>query len=226
MSLGKTDELDEDISKVRKLTKAYPSLERNMLFIYFLEAKQNYKSKQYSFFSDIFQQTILAHIKKFRQEEDYLTVLLFIYFTLAHLATGDAQSAQFFLRRLRILAKNLDGSYTQFFNILDLISHYETDDILIIHNLLNSFKRKQKWPGGKSPFFEEVLLFFNELCKNNNPPKAKFARELKSKSQNFEEDGVRNLLKVFILDDWLGAIIKGIKYTEYCNPTIQPNMED
>jgi len=214
MTLGKTQELNADVDKIKELTEQHPSLERNMLFVYFLEAKNNYNKHNFKFFSPDFQETILAHIKKFKQEKDYLTVLIFIYFTLASLAKGDAKEVQFFLRRLQLLGKKLDGNYVQFFNVLDLISHYETHDILIIQNLLNAFRRKKKWVGGASPFFQEILSFFNELIKNNGPSKSDLALNIKEKALLFEDDGVRNLLKAFILDQWLDSIIEEKKYSK------------
>ncbi|MEL6924855.1 MAG: hypothetical protein AAFO94_12480, partial [Bacteroidota bacterium] len=224
MTLGKINELEMDISKIKKLTTQHPSLERNMLFVYFLEAKHNYNNRNYSFLSEEFQQQVLRHVRKFKQEKDYLTVLIFIYFALTALALGQAQSVQFFLRRLQLLAKTLDGSYAQFFNVLDLISHYETDDRLIIQNLLTAFKRKKKWAGGISPFFTEVLSFFSELSRSREDSVAHLAKALKEKSGEFEEDGVRNLLKVFVLDNWLDSIIEGKKYAEKCEELSQESV--
>ena len=214
MSLGKIKELESGIKKVKDLAKQYKFLERNLLFVYFLEAKRNFNSKNFKFFSEEFQDKVLHHIKKFKQKDDYLTVLIFIYLSLSFLALGKAQKVQFYLRRLHLMAKKLDGSYSQFFHTLELISHYETEDILIIQNLLASFKRKQKWSNGMSPFFREILLFFQELIKTPDAPKAVLIQQLQSKADNTENDGVRNLLKVFILDDWLNALKKNIPYSK------------
>jgi hypothetical protein len=211
--LGKYDELEEGIEKIKSFTKQYPFLERNLIFVYYLEIKYHYQNKRFKTLVDDLESTVQRHIKKYGQSEASLPALCFIYLAMVHMALNQPQKVQFYLRRLQQLAKKLDPSFSQFFDILELISHYETKDFQLIQNLLTAFKRKAKKHDLEETFYADVLIFFGALLNKQNY-KPQLVKDLEIKMNSISNDGLLNLLSEFILTDWLHAVENEISFTK------------
>lgn len=203
--VGKHEELKSGIEKIKTLTKEYPFLERNLIFVYYLEIKHHFQKRDYQGLITNFEQTISKHIKKHNQSEESLPALCFIYFTLSHMILNNPQKVQFYLRRLYGMSKQLNPSYALYFDILELISHYETADLEVIQNLLGSLKRKARKLKNKDGFYPEILDFFADLiATTDNRPI--LVKQFQEKVEQAPKEGVLNLLKEFLLDDWLEAV--------------------
>jgi len=203
--LGKNEELENGIEKIKNLTKEYPFLERNLIFVYYLEIKHNFQKRDFEVLIDDFENTIIKHIRKHSQNEESLPALCFIYFALTHMVLNNPQKVQFYLRRLHAMSKQLNPSYSLYFDILELISHFETGDTVIIQNMLTSLKRKSKKLKSVDAFYLQMLDFFHELI-NPNTDKVALVTQFETTVANTKKDGLLNLLKEFLLDDWLMAI--------------------
>lgn len=204
---GRHQELHDGIQKIKALTQQYPFLERNLIFVYYLEIKYNFQKGNYSLLLDEFENTINKHIKKHNQSEESLPALCFIYFTLSHIILDHPQKVQFYLRRLHAMSKQLSPSFALFFDILELISHYETKDFEIIRQQLNSLKRKAARKQGNDTFYSILLDFFQQLILSETDAH-ELVQQLKQQASEIQKDGLLNLLKEFLLDDWLNAIMK------------------
>ena len=209
---GRHEELIEGINKIKALTEQYPFLERNLIFVYYLELKHNFQKGNYIELVDDFENNIIKHIKKHNQREESLPALCFIYFTMTHMVLNNPQKVQFYLRRLHAMSKRLNPSYSLFFDILELISHYETQDFEIIQNLLTSLKRKDKRLTQETIFYSEMLDFFTDLLNGHN--KEQLVRELRASAEEIQKDGLLNLLNEFILDDWLNAVVDNKSFSD------------
>ena len=211
--IGKHEELVSGIEKIKAFTREYPFLERNLIFVFYLELKYNFQKGNFEILLDKLENAIQKHIKKHSQTEASLPALCFIYLTLTHMIQDNPQKVQFYLRRLHGMSRQLNPSYAQFFNILELISHYETGDHELIINQVNSFSRKAKKNKKENAFFLRMLHFFTELI--NKPHSGKdLVQSIRTElSTAYQEDGLMNLLNEFILDDWLKAIEFQTKYS-------------
>ncbi len=213
--IGKNDELIQGIQKIKDLTEKYPFLKRNLIFVYYLEIKHNFQQKNYTYLTKNLESVVNKHIKKYNQAEESMPALCFIYFTLSYMLLDQPQNVQYYLRRLQAMSKNLNPSYAQFFDILELISHYETGDVMVIQNLLGSFKRKIKKDASLKPFYKEMLEFFGDLIKiTNSKERKQLVDSFNRKPEQFKDDGVFNLLKVFLLDEWMDAIRTNTSYSD------------
>ncbi len=210
---GRHKELIDGIEKIKSLTKAYPFLERNLTFVYYLEIKHNFQIGNYEALINDFENVIIKHIKKHSQSEESLPALCFIYFTITHMILNHPQKVQFYLRRLHGMSKQLNPSYALFFDILELISHYETGDYIVIQNLLVSFKRKDKKQMGNDTFYTETLEFFSALI-NDSTDKNQLIHAFKVKVDQTQKEGLLNLLSEFLLEDWLLALESNKTFSE------------
>lgn len=210
---GRHQELFDGIQKIKALTKQYPFLERNLIFVYYLEIKHNFQKGDYNILIEDFENMIIKHIKKHNQSEESLPALCFIYFTLTHIILDHPQKVQFYLRRLHAMSKQLSLSYALFFDMLELISHYETRDFEVIQNQVASLNRKAKKKQGNNIFYSEMLDFFSNLI-NPQTDKVQLIKALKIKASQTQKDGLLNLLNEFLLDDWLTAIARDLSLSE------------
>jgi len=203
----KWDQVKMGIASIKDLLQKYPALKHNILFIGFLELKYYYDTHQYNAITGEFEEGLLAQMRKYEQEEDHISTLIFIYFVQTHLILDNPVRVQFFLRRLHAISKNLDTSYTQFFDILELISHYETQDYQVIQHSLTALKRKLKKEEKTYVIYADILDFFKQIIKASASEKIQFAKELKEKLHDVEGEGLSSILKFSIFELWLDAII-------------------
>lgn len=145
-------------------------------------------------------------------EQEYTNSAIsgFIYLFLAHLAQENHQQAHFYLRRLHANSRKLPEVYSQFFDLLELISHREVKGGLIIQNLLVAFKRKQYGKLGATPFFKKLMQLFQQIVKGGEVKKKVI--NLEQQLDDFADDGVYLLFKQFKLLDWLEAVKKQKSY--------------
>lgn len=208
------DELESGLVRIKELIAQYPFLKRNGIFIFYLETKHNFLKKDYHKIVEGLEPEITKHIKKYKQKEEHLTALVFIYFTLTYLVLKDYHKVHFYLRRLANNSKNMDKSYTYFFYFLELVSHYETSDNFVIQNLLSSHRRKLKTSKTDVTFFKEILEFFQSLQKASPKEIKELAIEFEQKLPQIPNEGVLNITQEFILNDWLKALKSGKTYAE------------
>ena len=147
-------ELDAGLIKIKKVVADHPALGRNALYIHYLETKHLYESGNYSIIRSDIEPVVLSHIKKYRQENEHLSVLCFIYFSLTNLILKDYHQVHFYLRRLFDRSKGLNNNYLRLFDTIELMSHLETEDYDVASLLISTLKRRT--PDSKE---SEFLLF-------------------------------------------------------------------
>lgn len=214
--LGRHAELKNGIEKIKDLTQKYPYLERNLIFVYYLELKFNFQQKNYLSIVEEFEHPIIKHLKKYNQGEDNLSSLCYIYLALTHLVLNNAQKVQFYLRRLHSMAKQLNSSFALFFDILELISHYETQDYQIIENQLITLKRKSFRVSENDAFYTNMLYFFEDIIQpdaNKNALVDVLQQQIKTGSKV----GLLNLLNEFLLSEWLQSVKQNTPFYDYSN---------
>ncbi len=214
-NLKKFSEMETGIAQIKALVEKYPFLQRNLMFIYYLETKHNFQMGKYKYISNELETPISKHISRFGQKEAHLTALTFIYFIMTFLVLNDHQKVQFYFRRLHGFSKSLDKNYIHFISILEFITHYESNNSFAIQNLTTSFLRKFKKNPDTNLFFKKMVLFFEKLNQSKpeeiNPLVKNFQEEL----PEFHADGVHNLTQEFILEDWLNALLKKESFASY-----------
>jgi len=92
--------------------------------------------------------------------------------------------------------------------IIELISHYQSEDYAIAQNLINSHLRKQKRnPIPENNTFGEIILFFQDLIKTPNlEERSKKAYDFELVKYNNMDGSLRNLLEEYGFSKWLIAV--------------------
>jgi len=198
-------EFDKIIKKIKSLIKSNPVLKSKSVVVSGLYMSYHFHNKNYDFILDKLETPYLKTIEKPNNKEIINITHSYIHLMIANLFSGNHTKVQFYLRRL-FEEKKLGETFNYFFEAIDLISHYESGDLDIFQNLLLAKKRKLKRdPNYATPFFKWMITFFFDLIKDEDKMISAI-ENFKGESKKFANDKFFNLMKYFILDDWLEAL--------------------
>lgn len=223
----KEQEMILSIKELKKFTDKIPEFHRKMTLIYLVEIHALYQKSDFKTIETTLEPLALEHIKTLKNSEGRGVTRTYLSLALVALATGNQTKVQFYLRRLFESGKKMDDSFSYFFEVVNFISHYESNDIEILKNLLISKKRKMKRnPKFGSPFFKEIVKLFSELIEIDADKKTAI-RNFEQQFQHCETDGLFILMKHFILCNWVNALKEGNSYAEQitnnCSPEVESN---
>lgn len=211
---GEYDNFNQAIQHLKTFTKKHPSFIRKRILISVLELHYHRKQKNFTTIINDLEPEILNLIKLYGIGEERSIVYSSISLMLTYLSLEDHSKVQFYLRRL-FKSPIENGTLNYFFEVINMISHYETGDTYILQNLLTSKKRKLKRNSSYgTPFYKEILHFFSQLL----DPKidmTKKVKQLRSKAKFHAEDNFVGLIQYFIFDDWMKALLHQKTYGEY-----------
>ncbi len=214
-SQNKISELEEGLVKIKALIEKTPVLGRNAIYIYYLELKNLYEHGRYSRISKELEALVLEHVRKFKQENEHLSILCFIYFALNNLVLKDYHQVHFYLRRLFEKSKNLNNDYLRLFDIIELLSHLETKDYKVADLLISTLKRRTRTIKDPSSFYYFLLTSIREIIRIPEANQTAAINNFLSKWDNFSNDEFHQLSKEFFLDDWKKALQKGVSIADY-----------
>lgn len=221
--------LENDIAKVKDHLEKIPRLQYNYLSVFYLEILSYFKFNHLELIQKT-EKKLLQHIKRYEQEDSLKSVHCFLLLAITFLRLKNPPKAHFYLRRLHKSVKQHAKVYTQLCDTLELISHYETQDFLIIQNLISSFKRKQYYRKTSTPFFDVLITFFSRLTKAKSGERAVIAQDFLDEFDTHEDSALQHLLSHFMLKDWLSAIANRETYADYmknkdAEPTTKMSIE-
>lgn len=187
----------QEINKIKSCLKKTPKMQFCEFYLNYLEIQIIHNQ---GIFADIskLEQQFLATIQnlKLNKIKRYEVVKGLIYLAIINIRQENYTKAHFFLRRLHAQSKRLPKIFAQFFDLLELISHYQSGELIIVENLIPSFRRKQYSTTEKSELFNELLNTFSALSKNS---KNKIALPLLQKSSRYKKDKLYPLYQYFQL---------------------------
>ena len=214
-SQGRKKELHDGLTEIKGLFNRYPALRRHKLYILYLETKEAYLRKDYSFISSNLQDQAEKHIKRYKQQRDNLTALMYTYFILSHLARKDYHKVHRDLRLLFNEGKYWKSHYIRMFDLLEIISHFESGDHQVALKLINSHQRKIKSPKGSDlGFFNHLISGMYKLIRAEEDQKTKALEEIISNWSPFAQDGLYMLSSEFFLEDWKSALQKNVPLSQ------------
>lgn len=215
-STGKRNELMAGLKNIRALIEEHPSLRRNMLYVLYLETKVAYLDKNFQRIKDKIEPEALKHISKYNQTEENLTALILTYFVLVNMILKEYRQVHFLLRRLFSQSKSLNNNYSRMFDILELMSHLDTDDNQIALKLINGHRRKlRSTRGNANSFYKYLLDAIHNLIRSEEEDRAEIVKNSFTDWNEFSNDGFFLLTNEFFLQDWQKAIQKNVSFSNY-----------
>lgn len=201
--LRRLDDLEEGIADIQVFISNNTSLEPNKLFVYYLQILLLF-GKDVSELTESFEKEVLAHIKKYKQESDYLSNLIFLRLAIIHLTLDHHKKVQFFLRRINENTPS-NKNFGFLVTIIELLSHYHSKDFFLVQNMVTALLRKRKKDSNEnSKLFEAIIVFFQKLTKEKNQTKVQeLVIDLKDTLKPMSSTPLYSWLKEYLFLDWL-----------------------
>ncbi|MFK7809626.1 MAG: hypothetical protein AB8F74_17610 [Saprospiraceae bacterium] len=208
--LRRLDALESGIEDIQIFINNNSSLEPNKLFVYYLQILLLF-GRDIQQLTPAFEKEVLAQIKKYKQDEDYLANLIYLRLAIIHLSTNNHKRVQFFLRRINQNTATLNSKFGAFVIVLELVSHYHSGDLFLVERMITSQLRKRKKPSDNpSELFEKIISFFQKLYKIKDQGKvSQLAATLLKEAKRMKEDPLYGWLKEYAFFDWLEMLSKG-----------------
>ncbi|MFK7772308.1 MAG: hypothetical protein AB8F94_09215 [Saprospiraceae bacterium] len=207
---------DKTIEPLKSYTKKCPSFIRKRILISVIELARHRKQKNFTTIINEIEPEVLKLIELYGIGKEESIIFSSISLMMTYLSLEDHSKVQFYLRRLFKYPIKSD-TLNYFFEIVNMISHYETGDFDTLQNLLISKKRKIKRnPSYGTPFYKEILKFFSQILDPKNNVK-KCVKQLRGKVKIYPEDNFVDLIQYFLFDDWMKALLDNKTYGGYIN---------
>ena len=183
-----------------------------------LELSYHRQQKNFTIIVNKLEPEVLELIELYRIGEEPSIIFSSISLMMTYLSLENHAKVQFYLRRL-FKYHTESETFKNFFEIVNMISHYETGDHDILQNLLTSRKRKLKRDSSYgTPFYKEMLNFFSQLVDPKNDL-TKSVKQLQGKVNLYQDDNFVGLIQYFLFDDWMKALLTSKTYGEYIRST-------
>ena len=176
--LGRYDALEKGITEIQAFIDKNPMLERNMLFVYYLEILLLF-GKNISLLSEDFEKRVLTHINKYKLGTDYLANLIYLRLAIIHLALNNHKRVSYYLRRIDENTALLSDSFKSVIFVVELMSHYQSDDGFLVQYRINAEtrKRKKKNIPASSDILSENHSLFQSPHQNKYPQESTLLAE-------------------------------------------------
>ncbi|MFK8005144.1 MAG: hypothetical protein AB8H03_02185 [Saprospiraceae bacterium] len=213
---NKHEQFEQTVQHLKTFSNQHPSFIRKNILILVLELAFHRKQKNFTTIINKLEPEVLKLIELYGIAEERSAVLSSTSLMMTHLSLGNHRKVQFYLKRL--FKSSIEGDILKYyFEIVNMICHFETRDFDILQNLLSSKKRKIKRnPSYGTPFYKEVLNFFSQLLDPKND-QVKIVNQLQAKIKLYPEDSFVGVIQYFIFDNWMKALLAKKTYSKYIN---------
>lgn len=207
------DKVEAVISLIGKL---FEEENYNAKFLYlpaYIEAKHN-------FYHGITEHRLssFGHISgldpELQIEIDNVFALGFHFFEILYnMTTGQNEKVKGLLSVLQSATKPGHHHENILLDLIEIIDHYDCDNIRTVNYLLSSFQRKLKRGKTFTPFTIATYDFVKNIIKTPHDKKT-LTEQFILASSKIENDAVQKLWKQFHLNDWLDCLLHDIKFSE------------
>lgn len=173
-----------EINKLHNWLVKTPEIQYCTFYLVYLQIEMAYLQEDFTKVNSLEKQ-FLETLKQEKEVQRYEVVKGLIYLVAIHIRQQNFAKAHFYLRRLHAKAKKLPKIFSPFFDLLELISHYQSDEFLMLQNLVAAFRRKQYNLPQKSNLFDDLLHVFSLISKGEQN-KSTFIRL--SSSSKYQDD--------------------------------------
>lgn len=150
-------------------------------------------------------------------EVDNAFALGFHFFEiLSNMTSGNSEKVKGLLSALQSVTKPNHHDENVLLDLIEIIDHYDCDNIRTVNYLLSSFQRKFKRGKNFTPFTIATYDFIKSIIRNSDEKKI-LTKQFLENMMEFKNDGVQKLWIQFHLNDWLNCLLSDIKFSELGN---------
>ncbi len=132
---------------------------------------------------------------------------------LSNMTAGESEKVKSLLSVLQTVTKPEHHNENVLLDLIEIIDHYDCDNIRTVNYLLSSFQRKLKRGKAFTPFTVATYDFIKKIVKNPDEKKI-LTQQFLSEISGFENDSIQNLWLQFQLNDWLDCLLHDVKFSE------------
>ncbi|MEL6865160.1 MAG: hypothetical protein AAFP19_12105 [Bacteroidota bacterium] len=214
-SLKKLEELEEGIPILKAFVKGNTYLHRNLIFVYMLEVRLYFQQGKYRQIYQSLEPQINKLIKQYQLQNEYITTTLQLLLAVTHMILDHPPITQRYFRQFHNHAAfGQDPNMSQTCTLMEMISHYETQDEFIIQNMIQSFKRKMKGQHDFTPFFCDMIKLFHQLIKSDEDHRPLLAQEFIQQLDRYQQDETYIIAQQLLIDDWLVSTSQGQSFSK------------
>ena len=149
---------------------------------------------------------ILSHLERFQLETTSAGALVCLLLANTYLVLDNPSRVQYYMRRFQAASHLVEKPLRYTANILELISHWETNDVDLVEQRIRTMRRqlRQDQDAGFSPFYQLHLELITRLVRQPYE-RTRFASEVLLRIPDFQEDPIFPHYKFQNLERWVQA---------------------
>lgn len=144
--------------------------------------------------------------------ENTFALGFYIFEILSNMTLGESEKVKNLLSVLQGETKSEFPDENVLLDLIEMIDHYECDNLRTVNYLLSSFQRKLKRGKAFTPFTVATYDFFREIIKNPEQKKM-LAQAFLSKISGFKNDNVQKKWMQFHLNNWVDCLLHDLKFS-------------
>ena len=205
--LKEFDTFKKGVQDLKEFCNVNKGCSQYKLHIYAIEINYYAQFGQQDYVICYLEDAFLDCVQEYQGVDKIQIVYIYIQFCIIYLIKNQFEKVQFYLRRLHELSKQLEEHFSHFFDTIEIILHYESNDTYILQKQINSLQRKLKRNNNKSDFLNNLLKFIAEISKLKIEERQSFAGKNPINMGLNKMDNFYQLAYPVLIKDWYNSIL-------------------
>ena len=175
-----------------------------LVYFHYAELHIAFCRRNFEQIVQVIEPKLVAHLEQYDIARDRIGIITFLYLAITNLILTNHKKVHVYLRQLNETSDDLKAYFWEIFSIVEMISHFESEDHILMNNILFTKNRQVNKKKDSSPFYKESLKFFKKIM--DQPTEIHFlAENFLSRVDKWKHDKVLGTFYYFHLHHWLLA---------------------
>ena len=203
------EETKANIFEADTFIQKHPNYHVQLAYFYYGELMYKYELGQFDNLIQESEAKTIQCIKEAKIDQERIALLCYLLLALSYLICKKFREAQNYLRLAQQIPLDTRAYFDEIIFVIEMIIHFETEDIDLMENLLIAFQRRKKSNKGKEKdlFFKELIKLFKALIRDEKAGK-KFAKKLHDGLTQFPGERILHIFQHFHLENWLVSLFE------------------
>jgi hypothetical protein len=211
-------QLKEEVNHLMETAEGFTRKNKKMgvhlIHFYYAKLSLWFNQGYFKYMLEHLEGKICQHLDQYQIQNERIAFLNYVYLALSHLALGQHQNVQHYVRLMGTCIDRLNHHEARFAQMIELVNHYEAGDEDTTLRRLQSFLRKEP-PAKESPtFFHRILLLFKTILKAPEKTREEAATVIEA-IPSFKKDPNYLIWENHLLLNWLDAIAQNQRLKTY-----------